>query len=54
MRRIEARRKKASALRLRYLPILGEPSAAIEPGDGALDDPALGQDDEALAPDRSA
>jgi hypothetical protein len=26
------------------LPILGEPSAAIEPRNGALDDPAFGQD----------
>ena len=40
MRRIEARRKNASVV----LPILGEPSAAIEPCDGALDDPAFGQD----------
>ena len=39
MRRIEARR-----LSVEILPILGEPSAAIEPRDGALDDPAFGQD----------
>jgi hypothetical protein len=55
MRRIEARRKNASAFRLRFsqslgerlsieiLPILSEPSAAIEPGNSALDDPAFGQ-----------
>ena len=31
------------------LEILGEPSAAIEPGDRALDDPAFGQEFEARA-----
>jgi hypothetical protein len=30
-------------LSVEVLPILGEPSAAIEPGDGALHDPAFGQ-----------
>jgi hypothetical protein len=30
------------------LPVLGEPTAAVEPGDGALDDPALGLDDKAF------
>ena len=40
MRRIEARRKNASAFRLRFSQLFGEPSAAIEPSDGALDDPA--------------
>jgi len=29
-------------------PILGEPAAAVEPGDGALDDPSLGFDDKAF------
>jgi len=29
-------------------PILGEPTTAIEPGDGTLDNPALGLDDEAF------
>ena len=29
-------------------PVLGEPSAAIEPGNGALNDPALGFDDKAF------
>jgi hypothetical protein len=42
MRRIDARRKNASPLRL--IPILGEPTATIEPGYGSLDDPAFGQD----------
>lgn len=42
MRRIEARRRKASAA-IEVFPILGEPAAAIEPGDRVLDDPALGQ-----------
>ena len=30
------------------LPVPGQPAAAVQPGDGALDDPALGQDGEAL------
>ena len=30
------------------LPIFGEPPAAVQPGDGALDDPAPGFDDKAL------
>ncbi len=30
------------------LPVLGQPAASVQPGDGALDDPALGQDGEAL------
>jgi hypothetical protein len=34
----------ASAASVRRHPILGEPSAAIEPRNGALDDPAFGQD----------
>ena len=29
-----------------WLPVLGQPAASVQPGDGALDDPALGQDDE--------
>ena len=40
MRRIDARRKNASAVRLRFLPILGKPSTSVEPSNGALDDPA--------------
>lgn len=30
------------------LPVLGKPTAAVEPGDGALDDPTLGFDDKAF------
>jgi hypothetical protein len=45
MRRIEAWRKNASALRF---PILGQPSTAVEPSESALDDPACGQDHESL------
>jgi hypothetical protein len=41
MRRIEARRRNASALAIGILPILGKPAAAIEAGNGVLDDPAL-------------
>ena len=44
---MEARRKKASALRLRHSQSLASLSAAAKPGEGAFDDPALGQDDEA-------
>ena len=43
MRRIEARRKNASAFRLRHSQSLAKPAAAVEPGDGAFDDPALGK-----------
>jgi hypothetical protein len=37
-------------LSVEVLPILGEPSAAIEPGDGALDDPAFGQHRKSAGP----
>jgi hypothetical protein len=30
------------------LPVLGQPATAVEPGDGAFDNPAPGQDDEPL------
>src|SRR5262245_44105408 len=48
MRRMEARRKKASAIRLRFSQSLDEPSAAVEPGERALDNPTLGQYDKSL------
>jgi len=35
------------------LPILGEPSAAIEPGKRALDNPAFGQDNKPFGPIRA-
>jgi hypothetical protein len=41
----EAQERKRFAIEV--LPILGEPSATIEPSDGALDDPAFGDDLEA-------
>ncbi len=44
---MEARRKNASAVRLRFLPIFGEPATAIEPSDRPLDDPAFWYDLEA-------
>src|SRR5258708_25425355 len=50
MRRIEARRKKRERLSVEVLPILGEPSAAVEPSDGALDDPAFWQDQKSADP----
>jgi hypothetical protein len=37
-------------LSVEILPILGEPSAAIEPSDGALHDPAFGQDHKSADP----
>jgi len=45
----EAHRRKANALRLRHSPLFGQPSAAVEPADGSLDDPTLdsGDSDEA-------
>ena len=48
MRRIEARRRNASALRLRHSQSLAKSSASVEPGDGALDDPSFWQDDEGV------
>src|SRR5208282_682972 len=36
--------QEGESLAVEVLPIFGEPAAAIEPCDGALDDPALGQD----------
>jgi len=35
--------QECEALSIEILPVLGESSAAIEPGDGTLDDPAFGQ-----------
>ena len=60
MSRIMARQRKASALTARFSPrssfagrragyVLGEPSAAAEPGEGSLHNPALGQRHEARA-----
>jgi hypothetical protein len=49
MRRIETSRKNASALRLSFSH-LGESSAAIELSDGALHNPAFGQDHKCADP----
>ena len=46
MRRIEASRRNASALRL----ILGKPSAAVEPSKGAFDDPTAWKHHESFRP----
>ena len=40
--------EEGKRLAIEALPILGEPSASSEPGEGSLDDPSFGQDDEAL------
>jgi hypothetical protein len=39
--------QECERLAIEALPIFGQPSAAIEPGDGAFDDPAFGHDLEA-------
>src|SRR6476661_8860768 len=44
MRRIEARRKNASAFRLRFSQSLASLRQRLSQRDGALDDPAFGQD----------
>ena len=36
--------QESERLAIEVLPILGEPAAAIEPSDGAFDDPSLGHD----------
>jgi len=40
--------QECKRLAIEVLPILGKPAAAIEPGNGTLDDPALGQHHEAF------
>lgn len=42
--------EESERIAVEVLPVLGQSAAAIEPGDAALDDPALGQRDEASAP----
>src|SRR5208337_3254995 len=48
MRRMEAKRRNMRAVRFEVLPVLGQSSTAVEPGDRSLDDPALGQRHEAF------
>jgi hypothetical protein len=36
--------QEGQRLAIEVLPILGKPTTAVEPGNGALDDPAFGQD----------
>jgi len=50
MRRIEASRRNASALRLRFSQFLGKPSAAVEPSKGAFDDPTAWKHHESFRP----
>ncbi len=38
--------EKGKSAAVEAFPIFGQPAATIEPSDGALDDPSLGQDDE--------
>jgi hypothetical protein len=40
--------KKGERIVVAVFPILGKPTAAVEPGDGALDDPSFGFDDKAF------
>ena len=47
---MDARRKKRQGLVVEALPIFGQATAAVEPGDGALDDPAFGQDHKSADP----
>ena len=39
---------EGEGLAVQAFPILGQPAAAVEPGDGAFDNPAPGQHDEAF------
>ena len=48
MMRIMARRMKAATVRCVALEVAGQATVAADPGEGALDDPSLGQDDEAM------
>ena len=40
--------KEGEGVVVAIFPVLGEPTTAVEPGDGALNDPALGFDDKAF------
>jgi hypothetical protein len=40
--------KKRESVSVEIFPIFGEATTAVEPGDGAFDDPAFGQNDEAF------
>ena len=42
--------QECQRLAIEVLPILGEPATTIEPGDGAFDDPAFGQDRKSAGP----
>jgi hypothetical protein len=44
---MDARAQEGERLAIEALPIFGKPSTAVEPGDGAFDDPAFGDDLEA-------
>src|ERR1700676_3339563 len=48
MRRMDARRRKASALWLRFSQSLASRRTAVEPADCSLDNPALRQNDKTL------
>ena len=41
--------EEAERVAAEVFPVLGQPAAAVEPSDGAFNNPALGQHDEALA-----
>jgi len=48
MRRIEAEAQERERFSIEILPVFGKPSAAIDPRNGALDDPAFWQDQNPL------
>ena len=45
---MEAQAEEGQRLAVEAFPILGKSAAAAKPGEGAFDDPALGQNDEAF------
>ena len=42
--------EKAECVAVEVFPVFGQPATAVEPSDGAFDDPALGQHDKAGDP----
>jgi len=42
--------EEGEGISVEVLPVLGQPAASVQPGDGAFDDPAFRQHDEAFGP----